>query len=233
MDATLEAILAGYKGPKLTAGVIKQISRFRDGDMADKEANALIEMLGPDADELLFSGMEDEESEDDAVTDFGDGTLSEEELAWQRQYMAQEDEIRRKEAEMLQKLRDADVERIEQEIMIKKASRQLALGIGTSALKLAKTMNLLAGEIDSRVSGNIKEITAAEMRAYIQSGANLIEKSTKALKVAMELERIEEKQMLAGMNGQEEEEMTPEDALETMSNLREVGDLIEMTDDKE
>jgi endo-alpha-1,4-polygalactosaminidase (GH114 family) len=117
--------------------------------------------------------------------------------------------------------------------MIKKASRQLALGIGTSALKLAKTMNLLAGEIDSRVSGNIKEITAAEMRAYIQSGANLIEKSTKALKVAMELERIEEKQMLAGMNGQEEEEMTPEDALETLANLREVGDLIDMADDKE
>jgi hypothetical protein len=159
--------------------------------------------------------------------------LSEEELAWQRQYMAQEDEIRRKEAEMLQKLREADVERIEQEVMIKKASRQLALGIGTSALKLAKTMNVLAGEIDSRVNGNIKEITAAEMRAYIQSGANLIEKSTKALKVAMELERIEEKQMLAGMNGQEEEEMTPEDALETLANLREVGDLIDMADDKE
>jgi hypothetical protein len=71
------------------------------------------------------------------------------------------------------------------------------------------------------------------MRAYIQSGANLIEKSTKALKVAMELERIEEKQMLAGMNGQEEEEMTPEDALETLANLREVGDLIDMADDKE
>lgn len=222
MDEALKQVLENYKGPKLPDSVIRQIAKFRDGDLADREANALIEMLGPDADELLFSGMEDEEGE---VVDFEDNGLSEEERAWQAQYLAQEEELRKKEAEALQKIREAEIERVEQEVVIKKASRQLAIGIGTSALRLAKTMNTLAVEIDKRVQKDIGTISPAEMRAYVQSGSGLIEKATKALRVAMELERIEDKQFATTQG--DEEEMSAEDALETMASLREVSEMIE------
>lgn len=224
MDTGLVEILKTYSGPKLSAGVISQIERFRCGELGDREANDLISMLGPDADELLFSNMPEDEDET-APQDYGDSELSADELAWREQYVAQEEQLRRQEAEMMQKVREMDLERMDQELVIKKAARQLAIGIGGSAMRLAKSMNLMANEIEQRVTKEVKSMTAGEMRAYIQSGANLIEKSTKALRVALELERMEEKQYVGGGTAEEEEDMTAEDALEIMANLREVSEM--------
>lgn len=153
-----------------------------------------------------------------ADTLFGEGEASEEQIEQDAALRERERELILKEREIQAEALRLDQEARAEELHLRSSSRKMGLGLAIPSLKLARTLGLVADEIERKVRSNITSMSLRDLKAVAEMTVNVADKTSRIVRNAYDMER-EARGSVPGGIGSPEEYSTPEEALEALEEL--------------
>jgi len=140
---------------------------------------------------------------------------------WAQRHDREEMEVEQKEVEAILEARKAQLKAIEDETMIRKINRNIALRFGGVGVSLLSTMSKAAKNLDERVTAEGHKMSTKELRETIQVLGGAIQRSQSAMEAAAKTERYMTRHTLelGDQEGDDLDDLSPESAKLLLNNL--------------
>lgn len=118
-------------------------------------------------------------------------TAAESEREWEKGFNAHEKEIERKEAEATLAYREDKLDAVNEETLIRRASRKTAMGFGGVAMRLVRVMDDATRKLEEKLKGeSADDMSFKELQSIISTAGSSIQRASASMEVAARLERL-------------------------------------------
>lgn len=110
---------------------------------------------------------------------------------WEKEFVSHEQEIERKEAEAVLAYREDKLAAINEETLIRRASRKAAMGFGSVSLRLVSVMDAATRKLEEKVKNTPADhFTVKDLQGVISTAGATIQRASASMEVAARLERL-------------------------------------------
>lgn len=118
-------------------------------------------------------------------------TAAESEREWEKGFSAHEKEIERREAESVLAYREDKLDAVNEETLIRRASRKTAMGFGGVAMRLVRVMDDATRKLEEKLkTEKASEMSYKELQGIISTAGSSIQRASASMEVAARLERL-------------------------------------------
>lgn len=150
-------------------------------------------------------------------------------LNWSADYDRREEAMEREEAEAILKARKERLDAINEEVLVRRTNRKIALSFGSVGLKLLSTIRKAADHLDVRLDA-ADNISTKELRNIIQTAGATVSKAQSAIESMARAERFIARNPLEGGDEEVDDlaDLNSEQALLLLTNLsKQLGHIAE------
>lgn len=149
-------------------------------------------------------------------------TAAEVERDWEKGFNEHERELERKEAEASLAYREDKLDAVNEETLIRRASRKTAMGFGGVAMRLVRVMDDATRKLEEKLKGDsADDLSYKELQSIISSAGSTIQRASASMEVAARLERLWMRSPLdSEENGEvDDREISAEEAKTKLENV--------------